>query len=68
MNWNEGYLRDLSGHPVGCIGADIKHCQFKGFGGHYSLPTKQFGAGPLRLRWNAYFGDAWLHGGVDFFV
>ncbi|GJN38455.1 hypothetical protein PR202_gb27494 [Eleusine coracana subsp. coracana] len=81
------YHLDLSGHPLGRIGADIKHCQFKGvpvslsiggFGGHYSLPTKQSALDLFDHLWNAYFGgskkgvhrpfgDAWLDG-VDFFL
>ncbi|GJM95988.1 hypothetical protein PR202_ga12789 [Eleusine coracana subsp. coracana] len=81
------YSLDLSGHPLGPIGGDIKHCQHMGvlvslaiggFGGDYSLPTKQSALDLADYLWNAYlggankgmrrpFGDAWLDG-VDFFL
>lgn len=81
------YHLDLSGHDLSTIGADIKHCQHKGvpvslsvggFGGGYSLPSKQAALDLFDHLWNSYlgghkkgvprpFGDAWLDG-VDLFL
>ncbi|KAL6839063.1 hypothetical protein ACP4OV_031117 [Aristida adscensionis] len=80
------YSLDLSGHPIAGVGDDIKHCQFVGvpvslsiggFGGGYSLPSKQAALDLFDYLWNAFlggsrrgvrrpFGDAWLDG-VDLF-
>ncbi|TVU23412.1 hypothetical protein EJB05_25776, partial [Eragrostis curvula] len=58
---------DLSGHPVGRVGADIKNCQSKGvpvslaiggFGGDYSLPTEQSALDLSDYLWNAFLGGA----------
>jgi chitinase len=54
---------DLSGHPTGPIGADIKHCQSKsilvflsigGSGGQYSLPSAQAATDLADHLWFAY--------------
>ncbi|KAK3119233.1 hypothetical protein QOZ80_9BG0716290 [Eleusine coracana subsp. coracana] len=60
------YHLDLSGHPVGPTGKDIKHCQSKGipvslsiggFGSHhYSLPTKESALDLFDYLWNAFLG------------
>ncbi|KAJ1288026.1 hypothetical protein BS78_02G056900 [Paspalum vaginatum] len=59
------YHLDLSGHPVGGVGADIKHCQSKGvpvslsvggFGAGYSLPSNQSALDLFDHLWNAYLG------------
>ncbi|KAG2640369.1 xylanase inhibitor protein 1-like [Panicum virgatum] len=59
------YHLDLSGHPLAGIGADIKHCQYKGvpvslsvggFGSGYSLPSEQAAFDLFDHLWNAYFG------------
>ncbi|WVZ62150.1 hypothetical protein U9M48_011930 [Paspalum notatum var. saurae] len=64
--YGEGrYHLDLSGHPVGGVGADIKHCQsvgvpvslsIGGFGAGYSLPSNQSALDLFDHLWNAYFG------------
>ncbi|KAF0906887.1 hypothetical protein E2562_013278 [Oryza meyeriana var. granulata] len=54
---------DLSGHPLGGIGGDIKHCQRNGVlvslaiggpGGAYSLLTNQSALGLFDHLWNTY--------------
>ncbi|KAG0529480.1 hypothetical protein BDA96_05G101900 [Sorghum bicolor] len=60
------YWGDLSGHQLGGVGADIKHCQQSkgilvllsiGGGGHdYSLPSSQSAADVADNLWNAHLG------------
>nr|CAB3455857.1 unnamed protein product [Digitaria exilis] len=54
---------DLSGHPIGPIGADVKHCQSKsilvflsigGLGDQYSLPSSQAATDLADYLWFAY--------------
>lgn len=59
------YRVDLSGHPLGGVGADIKHCQSKGIpvllsiggaGEGYSLPTPAAAAAVAEHLWHAHLG------------
>ncbi|KAM3295795.1 hypothetical protein ACQJBY_038224 [Aegilops geniculata] len=64
---NGKYHLDLSGHDLSAVGADIKHCQFKGvpvslsiggYGARYSLPSNRSALDLFDHLWNSYFGGS----------